>query len=73
MPPTSASGTGSAEGRHQLGARHRREAGHGADREIELAADEQDRLADGDDADRGETTRRMARMFRSDRKAGSRT
>ena len=42
-----------ADGGHQLGADHGAEARDGADRQVELAADEQDRLADGDDADEG--------------------
>ncbi len=38
---------------HQLRADHRAEAGHRADRKIELAIDQEDGLADGDDADEG--------------------
>ena len=50
-PPMIANATGQRGGGHQLGGDHGRQAGDRADRQVELAGDQQHRLADGDDAD----------------------
>ena len=53
-PPRIATGTGRAAAVISLAATTAREAGDRADREVELAGDQQHRLADGDDADEGD-------------------
>ena len=53
MPPTMATGTGRAAAVISLALTTALRPGDRADRQVELAGDEQDRLADGDDADEG--------------------